>query len=275
MRHGSAEAGVHVTFHLAGGRQVIRNCLSKPYHTKLWRAIYENQLIEPGDRILIGLSGGKDSMFLTYALNTIRSYSNIPFEIEAVTVDIGFPDPLDTDRIKEACAAMEVTHHLLPTKIAQVIEERRDKANPCAVCSYFRRAAMNRFASEHGFNKVALAHHEDDAIETFLMNILYAGKLCTLPWKTSLTRTGMTVIRPMMYLSEKDVIKAVKKAGIEAIPTCCPYSSDTMRARVKRLLLELVRENRMVRANLVASMRNGPDVELWPPIRRHNRQNLC
>jgi len=254
---------------------VIKNCLSKPYHTKLWRAIYESQLIEPGDRILIGLSGGKDSMFLTYALNTIRSYSDIPFEIEAVTVDIGFPDPLDIDRIREACAAMEVTHHLLPTKIAQVIEERRGKANPCAVCSYFRRAAMNRFASEHGFGKVALAHHEDDAIETFLMNILYAGKLCTLPWKTSLTRTGITVIRPMMYLSEKDVIKAVKKAGIEAIPSCCPYSSDTMRARVKRLLLELVRENRMVRANLVASMRNGPDVELWPPIRRHNRQNLC
>jgi len=254
---------------------VIKNCLPKPYHTKLWRAIYEYELIEPGDRILIGLSGGKDSMFLTYALSTIRSYSDIPFEIEAVTVDIGFPDAFDIGRVKEACAAMEVVHHLLPTKIAQVIEERRGKTNPCAVCSYFRRAAMNRFASEHGFRKVALAHHEDDAMETFLMNILYAGKLCTLPWKTSLTRTGVTVIRPMMYLSEKDIIRAVKRAGIDTVASCCPYSSDTMRARVKRLLLELVRENKMVRANLVASMRSGPDVELWPPIRRHNRQNLC
>ncbi|HON42854.1 MAG TPA: tRNA 2-thiocytidine biosynthesis TtcA family protein [Bacillota bacterium] len=254
---------------------MIKNYLSKPYHTKLWRAIYEYGLIEPGDRILIGLSGGKDSMFLTYALSTLRSYSDIPFEIEAVTVDIGFPNPLNVDRIKEACAAMGVTHHIVPTKIAQVIEERRGKTNPCAVCSYFRRAAMNRFAFEHGFNKVALAHHEDDAIETFLMNILYAGKLCTLPWKTTLTRTAVTVIRPMMYLSEKDVIKAVKRAGIEAVPSCCPHSSGTMRARVKRLVLELVKENKMVRANLVASMRNGNNVELWPPIGRHNRQNLC
>ena len=275
MRHGPAEVGGHATFHLAGGQPVIMNCLSKPYHTKLWRAIYEYDLIEPGDRILIGLSGGKDSMFLAYALSTLRSYSDIPFDIEAVTVDIGFPDPLDIDRIRQACAAMGITHHLVPTKIAQVIEERRSKANPCAVCSYFRRAAMNRFGSEHGFSKVALAHHEDDAIETFLMNILYAGKLCALPWKTSLTRTGITVIRPMMYLSEKDVIKAVKRAGIEAVPSCCPYSGGTMRARVKKLVLELVRENKMVRANLVASMRSGLDVELWPPIGRHNRQNLC
>ncbi|HBK60673.1 MAG TPA: tRNA 2-thiocytidine(32) synthetase TtcA [Firmicutes bacterium] len=254
---------------------MLKNCLSKPYHTKLWRAIYEFNLIEPGDAILIGLSGGKDSMFLVYALSLLRSYSSIPFTVEAVTVDIGFPGPFDIDKLKAACDAMGVPHHLVSTKIAQVIEERRDKPNPCAVCSYFRRAAMNRFASENGFSKVALAHHEDDAMETFLMSILYSGKLCTLPWKTYLTRTGITVIRPMMYLSEKDVIKAVKRAGIEAIPTCCPYSGQTTRARVKRLLLELTRENKMVRANLMASMRDGDDVELWPSIGRHNRQDLC
>ncbi len=249
--------------------------LSKPYHTKLWRAIHEFDLIEPGDAILIGLSGGKDSMFLTYALSILRSYSEIPFAVEAVTVDIGFPGSFDIDKLQEACRAMGVAHHRVSTQIAQVIEERRDKANPCAVCSYFRRAAMNRFASEHGFTKVALAHHEDDAIETFLMNMLYAGKLGTLPWKTRLTRTGVTVIRPMMYLSEKDVIKAVRKAGIEAFPTACPYSGHTTRARVRQLLLELTRENKMVRANIIASMRDGDDVELWPPIGRHNRHDLC
>jgi len=248
-----------------------KNHLPKQYHTKIWRAIYEFGLIEPDDRILVGLSGGKDSLFLTYALKIIQSYSAIPFTFEAATVDIGFSDLFDTARIEEQCASLGVGCHIIGTHIADIIEERRKDENPCAVCSYFRRAALNRYASEHGFNKVALAHHQDDAMETFLMNILYSGRVYALPWKTYLSRTGITVIRPMMYLSEKDVVKGFKRTGLEVVEAFCPYSGNTTRAKVKQLIVDLAKENRKVRPNLAAAMRDGDDVELWPPIVRHNR----
>ncbi|MEA4884056.1 MAG: tRNA 2-thiocytidine biosynthesis TtcA family protein [Clostridia bacterium] len=250
------------------------NCLPKPYHSKLLRGILEFDLISPGDKVLIGLSGGKDSMFLMYALNVIQSYLEIPFTIAAATVDLGFKHPLDVDAIRRYSASLGVEHYLITTRIADIIEERSSRQNPCAVCSYFRRAALNRFASEHGFEVVALAHHKDDAMETFLMNIIYAGKVSTLPWKTHLARTGVTVIRPMMYLTEKDVIKGVRLAQIEPVPSPCPYSANTSRARAKKLILDLSKENRMVRANIAAAMRNGEDVELWPAEKRHYEGQL-
>jgi tRNA 2-thiocytidine biosynthesis protein TtcA len=255
-----------------GGSDVNKkNRLPKPYHTRIWRAIYEFELIEPDDRILVGLSGGKDSFFLTYVLKVLQSYSAIPFTFETATVDLGFPDPLDTGRIEEQCAQMGINSHMISTRIADVIEERRESESPCSVCSYFRRAALHRYASEQGFNKVAFAHHQDDALETFLMNILYSGRVYALPWKTHLSRTGITVIRPMMYLAEKDVIKGFKRTGLEVVEHLCPYSKDTMRARVKRLIAELTQENRRVRPNLAAAIRDGDHVELWPPIARRNR----
>lgn len=255
-----------------GGSDVNKkNHLPKPYHARMWRAIYEFELIEADDRILIGLSGGKDSLFLTYILKVLQSYSAIPFTLETATVDLGFPDSLDTGRIEEQCAQMGISSHIIRTHIADVIEERRDRENPCSVCSYFRRAALHRYASEQGFDKVAFAHHQDDALETFLMNILYSGRVYALPWKTYLSRTGITVIRPMMYLTEKDVIRGFKRTGLEVVERPCPYSKGTMRARVKQLIAELAKENQKVRPNLAAAMRDGDHVELWPPTARRNR----
>lgn len=248
-----------------------KNRLPKPYHTKMWRAIHEFELIEPDDRILVGLSGGKDSLFLTYVLKVLQSYSTIPFTLETATVNLGFADSLDTGRIEEQCRQMGINSHVISTRIADVIEERRESDSPCSVCSYFRRAALHRYASEQGFNKVAFAHHQDDALETFLMNILYSGRVYALPWKTYLSRTGITVIRPMMYLTEKDVIKGFGRTGLEVVERPCPYSRDTMRARVKQLVTDLAKENRKVIPNLAAAMRDGDHVELWPPIVRRNR----
>ncbi|MCR4426554.1 MAG: tRNA 2-thiocytidine biosynthesis TtcA family protein [Firmicutes bacterium] len=245
------------------------NYLPKPYHTKLWRAIMEFGLIDPDDRVLVGLSGGKDSAFMLYALNVLRGYSEVPFDLQAVTVDLGFTEPLDSASMGEYCGQLGVPYHVIKTQIADIIDERSPKESPCAVCSFFRRAAMNRFAAREGFTKVALAHHLDDACETFLMNLLYSGRILALPWKTHLSRTGVTVIRPLLYFSEREVIRGTRLTGFEPVSNPCPHSGHSVRARVRHLLRELSRENKMVRANIISAMREGKPVELWPPARRH------
>ena len=245
--------------------------LPKPYHTRIWKAIYEHSLIEPDDKVLIGLSGGKDSMFMAYALSKIRSYSKIPFSLSAVTVELGFENRLNAARLREFCAELEIEYDVVDTRIADVIEAKSQQASPCAVCAYFRRAALHRFAKENGINKVAFAHHEDDAMETFLMNILFSGRVGVLPWKTQLSRTGVTVIRPLMYLPERDIRKAVRRLGIQPEPNVCPYSADTSRARTKQLIRDLSRENRMIRGNVISAMHQSDEMELWPSIGRHSK----
>lgn len=247
--------------------------LPKPYHTKIWRAIYEHELIEAGDRIAVGLSGGKDSMFACYALSAIRRYSKIPFSLSAITIDLGFEQSLDRDALEQFCSALEISFHYIPTRIADIIRAREQQESPCAVCSYLRRAALHRFASAHGYNKVVFAHHQDDAMETFLMNILFSGRVGTLPWKTHLTKTGIVVIRPLMYLSERDIAKAVRRLGLRTEPNVCPYSCETHRARTKELIRDLCREHKQVRANLISAMRSDRLMELWPASGRLNRSS--
>mgnify|MGYP001160717518 CR=1 FL=1 len=245
--------------------------LPKPYHTRIWKAIYEHELLQADDRLLIGLSGGKDSMFAAYAFSAIKSYSKIPFSLEAVTVDIGFDTPMDSAALEAFCSGLGMGYHYIPTRIAGIIDSKKDKASPCSVCAYFRRAAMHRFASENGFNKVLLAHHQDDAMETFLMNILHTGRIGTLPWKTDLTRTGVTVIRPLMYLSEHDISRAVRRLSLPVQQSPCPYSCDSSRARTRQLIRDMCKDNKMVRANLVSAMVANDSMELWPSSGRHYR----
>ncbi len=245
------------------------NYLPKPYHTRIWKAIYEHRLIEPGDRVLVGLSGGKDSMFACYAFRAIRAYSKIPFELGAATIDIGFDTPMDSEALQAFCTGLGVPFHYIPTRIAEIIASKKDKVSPCSVCAYFRRAALHRFAAQQGFNKVLLAHHQDDAMETFLMNILYTGKIGTLPWITRLSRTGVTVIRPLMYLSEHDVSRASRRLALPVQQSPCPYSHDSSRARTKELIKALCRHDKMVRANLISAMFEDEQMELWPASGRH------
>ena len=243
------------------------NHLDKQFQMKLLRAIKEFDLIKPKDKILIGLSGGKDSAFLTYALSVIQKYCGLGFEIEAVTVDLGFSDKLNTNEIAKFCDELSVKFNLVKTHIADIIKLNGEK-NPCAKCAYFRRAAINDFAVKNGFNKIALAHHQDDASETLIMNILYSGKIATFMPDTYLTRSNLHVIRPMIYLSEKEVIRGIKQIGYSAVKNPCIYTCNTARYKVKELIKNLNMENRAVKTNIASVLRMKENMELWPELKR-------
>ncbi len=238
--------------------------LPRLYNRKILKAVREFALIDPGDRILVGFSGGKDSALLLYSLVVLSRHGLVEAEIAAVTIDQGMEKEIDPGPLADFCRLLGVEFHLLKTGIGQAI---RDFDDPCARCSYLRRGVMNRFAREQGFNKVALGHHHDDAVETFLMSILYSGQIRTFMPRTYLDRTGITVIRPLVYLREREIKKAVRFLPYTPLEPVCPYGEFSYRKKVKDLLNTLTRERRWVYTNLAAAMREGNPIQLWPPKR--------
>lgn len=238
--------------------------LPKGYHNKLIKAVMQFGLIEDGDNVLVGFSGGKDSAFLMYALKGLQLYSPVSFSLGSATVDLGFEGNLEEDAITEHARRLGMPHEFIRTKAFEVIRQRSE-ASPCAWCSYFRRASINTYARKNGYNKVAYAHHMDDAMETLMMNMLYSGREGTFLPRTELTRSGVTVIRPLIYFSEREVTKALKFMGFTPLESPCPYSGDTSRARVKRLIKELDMENRMVRRNIEAVVKAWLEPQIVSP----------
>jgi len=240
-----------------------RFSLPRLYNRKVLKALREFDMLDPGDRILVGFSGGKDSALLLYALVVLARYGVVEGELAAITIDPGM-EPLDPGPLVEFCRLLGVEHHLVKTEIGRAVAGFDD---PCARCSYLRRGIICRFAREHGFNKVALGHHHDDAVETFLMSILYSGQICTFLPKTHLDRTGVTVIRPLVYLREREVKKAASFVPFTPAKPVCSFAGASYRQKVKELLRELTRERRWVYTNLAAAMREGNPIQLWPAKR--------
>ncbi|MGQ9780136.1 MAG: tRNA 2-thiocytidine biosynthesis TtcA family protein [Bacillota bacterium] len=237
--------------------------LPRSLNRRIWRAIVEFDLLRPGDRVLAAFSGGKDSAFLLYALRSLQLHNRrVPFTLAAVTLDPGFRPDYPTASMREYLRTLGVEWHLIRTELAEGLSARKD---PCARCAYLRRGAICRLARELGFNRVALAHHHDDAVETFLLSLLYAGKLQTFRPKTEL-RGGLTLIRPLVYLREAEIRRHLGLLGFDPVPSGCPYEAHTHRRKVKELIHHLCRENRFVYTNLAAAMRQQKEaVELWPP----------
>ncbi|HZW49734.1 MAG TPA: tRNA 2-thiocytidine biosynthesis TtcA family protein, partial [Bacillota bacterium] len=181
--------------------QPLQRQLPKNYSSSIWRAIMEFDMLQPNDRVMVGLSGGKDSSFLLYALWVIQQHSLIPFELAAVTIDPGFSETSPRPVLQELCDAMGIPlfFEALP-QMKEVIFTEDKRQSPCARCAFFRRGAINRIAVANGYNKLALGHHHDDAVETFLMSILYSGQITTFTPVTAQERAGLTIIRPMVYL---------------------------------------------------------------------------
>ena len=239
--------------------------LPQIYFSKLMRAIVEFDLIENGDRILIGVSGGKDSIFLTYALAVMRQRLKKDFSLAALTINPQFNDDFDMNRIRTFCESLDIPYDTIDVDIAGTIEKDGGK-NPCFTCAFFRRGAMNRYAVEHGMNKIAYAHHNDDAVETFLMNLFYSGQVHTFTPKTYLDRTGLTVIRPLVYFREDEMRDAVKYHGFTPVPSPCPHDGHTIRQDVKELVARLDSEIPQLYDHLAAAMRQGALGELWPAV---------
>lgn len=232
--------------------------------SKVFRAVVEFELIDDGDKILIGVSGGKDSLLLTYALACLRQRTKKNFSLAALTINPKFTDDFadKLKRITKFCAELGIEHEIRDLDIAGLIREQGNK-NPCYTCAYFRRAAMNRRANELGANKVAYAHHLDDAVETFFMSLLSTGQLTTFQPKTFLDRSNITVIRPLVYVRERDVERFARKYKLDVLKSPCPFDGATNRQRVKELISKLGKDFPDLFNHLAAAMRKNSIGELW------------
>lgn len=245
--------------------------LPQTHFSRLMRAIVEFNLIEENDKILIGLSGGKDSTFLAYALAVMRERLPKKFELAAITIDPMFTNDFDSTKIEEFCNNLNIPFYTQAVDIAGTIKEQNGK-DPCFTCAFFRRGAINRFAKEKGFNKIAYAHHNDDAVETFLMSLLYSGQLKTFLPKTYLDRTELTVIRPLVYFRETEIRDTISIHGFAPIDSPCPINGKTKRQEIKELIASLSKNNPILYSHLAAGMRDNAVIELWPSTQ--NRKQM-
>jgi len=236
--------------------------LPKSYTRKIARAIAEFELIEEGDNILVGFSGGKDSSLLLYALATLQKSMGINFKVSALTIDLGFEEDAEFKEMKDYCKKLEIPYYIERTKISEIITDEATK-NPCAKCAYFRKGAISKFMKEAGFNKIAYGHHYDDAVETFLMSILYSGQVKTFEPKSYLDNSDIYVIRPLLYLREQETLAAKKITEFEPIPSPCPHDGETKREEIKQLLRSFD-DSKQIFYNVAAAMREGAPLQLWP-----------
>ena len=238
--------------------------LSQQIFSKLIRAVVEFDLIQDGDKILIGLSGGKDSLFLTYALAALRERIARKFSLCALTIDPKFDENFksNVDELKNFCEQFEIPHKFLETDIAGVIANQENKKS-CFTCAYFRRAAVNRIAKDIGANKIAYAHHLDDAVETFFMSLLSSGQLTTFQPKTFLSRTNLTVIRPLIYFRESEIENFAAENNFKILKSPCPIDGKTNRQTVKNLIADLGKNFPDLFSHLSAAMRKNSVGELW------------
>lgn len=213
------------------------------------RAVDDYQMITDGDKIAVGISGGKDSLTLLYALAGLRHFYPKKFEIMAVTVDLGF-DGFRFGDIQEICEELRVKSHIIKTRIGQIVFNEQKETSPCALCAKMRKGALNDYVKSIGYNKVAYAHHMDDMIETMLLSLFYEGRFYSFAPVTKLDQTGLEVIRPLMYVPEADVKGFVNKYQLSTINNPCPADSVSRRAYIKKLLQQINRENPGVKKRL-------------------------
>ena len=222
-------------------------------------------MIQEGYRIAVGISGGKDSLTLLYALHGLQRFYPQHFELHAVTVDLGFQN-LDLSRIESICRdQLQIPYTIVKTDIADVIFEQRKEANPCSLCAKMRKGALNDAIKKEGCNKVAYAHHKDDVVETMLMSLIFEGRFHTFSPVTYLDRTEITVIRPLLYMNEADVIGFVNKNQVPVVKSPCPADGHTKREYVKQLLRQLNLENPGVKERMFTAITTG-NLRGWPVV---------
>lgn len=226
------------------------------------KAVDDYGMICSGDRIAVGISGGKDSLTLLYALHALMRFYPNPFSIHAVTVDLGF-DNLNLERIEELCASLEVPYTIVKTDIAKIIFDDRKEHNPCSLCAKMRKGALNEAIKQEGCNKVAYAHHKDDVVETMLLSLIFEGRFHTFSPVTYLDRMDLTVIRPLMYMNEADVIGFVNKHNVPVVKSPCPADGYTKREYAKNLLHQLNQEHPGVRERMFTAIQTG-NLKGWP-----------
>ncbi len=228
------------------------------------QAIDQYHMIEEGDHIAIGISGGKDSLTLLWGLAYLQRFYPKQFSLSAITVDMGI-DTMDLEPIKALCQEFQVSYEIVPTEIGKILFDIRKETNPCSLCAKLRKGALNQKALEMGCNKIAYAHHKDDLIETAMMSLLYEGRFYAFSPVTHLDRTDLKVIRPLMFVSEADVKGFRNKYQLPVCKNPCPMDGHTRREYVKTLIHTLNMENPGVKDRLFRAVMEG-HIDGWPEI---------
>ena len=205
---------------------------------RIRRCAEDYNMIAEGDKIAVGVSGGKDSLTLLYLLAALRRYYPAHYELQAVTIDMGLPG-MDFSPVQALCDRLEVPFTKIKTEIGPIIFEYRQEKNPCSMCAKMRRGALNDVLLSLGCNKIALGHHFDDAVETFLMSLLYEGRIGCFEPVTYLSRTDVTQIRPLLYVKERQVVNAAKRLELPIVENPCPANGETRRQEIKELIASL------------------------------------
>ena len=214
------------------------------------------QMLREGECVAVGVSGGKDSLALLAALAAISKYHPKHFTVKAITVNLGF-DGADFSAVRDYAKGLGVEYHVAKTKIGKVVFEARKEKNPCSLCSKMKRSVLCETAKKLGCTSLALAHHKDDLIDTFLLNLYYSGSLSTFLPVTELDKTGIRVIRPLLYVEEKDVVYFAGKNPMPVTPSLCPADKNTAREKVKRELNEKRREIPDIKAKIFGAILRG------------------
>ena len=202
------------------------------------RCVEDYDMIAPGDTVAVGVSGGKDSLVLLLALNELRRYYPKPFSLEAITVELGF-EGMDFTPVREMCAELEIPYTCLKTDIKEIVFDVRREDNPCSLCAKMRRGALNDAIRARGISKLALGHHFDDAVETFLMSLLFEGRLSCFRPVTYMDRSGVTQIRPLIYAGEQRIINLAGSLDIPVVENPCPQDKASKRYEIKQLIKAL------------------------------------
>ena len=218
------------------------------------KAIDVYELIEENDKIAIGISGGKDSLALLYAMNGLKKYYPKKFTIYAVTVDLGF-DNIDFGKIREICNSLDIPYECIKTEISTIVFHERNETNPCSLCAKMRKGALNVRMKELGCNKIAYAHHKDDVINTMLLSLFYGGRFHTFSPKTYMDDVNLTVIRPFVFTYEADIIGFINKYNVPVLKSPCPVDGHTKREYTKQLLKQIAKENPGVKERIFSAIK--------------------
>ena len=230
------------------------------------RCVEDYNMISPGDKVAVGVSGGKDSLVLLQLLAGLRQYSD--FELEAITIDMGLG--MDYSGVAAFCEKLDVPYTVVKTQIGPIIFDHRKEKNPCSMCSKMRRGALNQAILDRGIRKLALGHHYDDAVETFVMSLIYEGRISCFQPVTDLDRMGVTQIRPMLYIHEKTVDNFASRMELPVVGNRCPVDKTTKREEIKQLVYDLSKTYPDLKERIFGAMQRLPLPE-WEPKGRYKR----
>ncbi len=230
------------------------------------RCVEDYDMIQPGETVAVGVSGGKDSLVLLQLLAGLKQYQD--FKLEAITIDMGLG--MDYSSVAALCHRLEVPYTQVQTQIGPIIFDHRKEKNPCSMCAKMRRGALNQAILDRGIRKIALGHHFDDAVETFVMSLIYEGRISCFQPVTDLDRTGVIQIRPMLYVHEKTVDNFAKKMELPIVENRCPVDKTTKREEIKQLVYELSQRYPDLKERIFGAMQRYPLPE-WAPKGRYKR----